>query len=177
MRVAFTPAPAAAGPTEPAAPAPARAHAALRQVLARFATGVAIVTCHGARGEPVGLTCNSFASLSLAPPLATWALQSHSPSRAAFLAATAVGINVLAHEQRPLAERFSRRGPAKFDGVALRAPQSVGAAPEIEGAIAVLHCSPIAWHEYGDHLLFVVRVDRFHQHGGRPLLFVDGQFA
>ena len=83
---------------------------ALRAALGRFATGVTIITCRGATGSPMGLTANSFASLSLDPPLVLWSLRQASSSLAAFDAATHFAVNVLAETQVELSRRFATQG-------------------------------------------------------------------
>ena len=155
-----------------AASKPRTPNALLRSALGRFATGVSIVTVRSGDDEPVGLTCNSFAALSLDPPLVTWALQSASPSRVAFEQATHFAVNVLGAEQRLLAEQFAKRSAQKFDGVALTAPHGL---PFLKNAIATFECKLISAHEHGDHVLFIGLVEHFEQHAGEPLLFIDGK--
>lgn len=152
------------------------APAALRQVLGSYATGVAVVSTRAADGRPVGLTINSFASLSLQPALVLWSLVNHSPSLAVFEQAPHFAISVLAHDQQALARRFATPGVAdKFDGVALReAPEGV---PVIEGALATLVCQRDSSTPAGDHLLFVGRVLRMHRGEGEPLVFQGGRFV
>lgn len=133
-----------------------------------------IVTTRDASGAAVGFTCNSFASLSLDPPLVTWALQAQSPSRAAFEQAGSFAVNVLADHQHALAERFARRSSHKFDGVALLdAPASN--LPLLHGTLASFECTLVSCQLHGDHVLFIGRVERFAQHAGEPLLFFDGK--
>lgn len=152
------------------------APAALRQVLGSYATGVAVVSTRAADGRPVGLTINSFASLSLAPPLVLWSLVNHSPSLPAFAAARHFAISVLAHDQQALARRFATPGLAdKFDGVALReAPEGV---PVMADALATLVCARESGSPAGDHLLFVGRVLRMQRGEGAPLVFQGGRFV
>ncbi len=91
--------------------APAHGHAldtgAVRAALGVFATGVTIVTCTDSQGAPVGLTVNSFAALSLEPPLVLWSLRAESPSLATFEAASHFAVNVLAEGQVELSRRFA----------------------------------------------------------------------
>jgi flavin reductase (DIM6/NTAB) family NADH-FMN oxidoreductase RutF len=149
---------------------------ALRQVLGSYPTGVAIVTTRAAGGRPVGLTINSFASLSLEPALVLWSLVDKSPSLAAFRDAPHFAISVLADHQHALAQRFATAAvPDKFDGVALReAPEGL---PVIEGALATLVCAVERHTPAGDHLLFVGRVRRIDRRAGEPLVFHGGRFA
>jgi flavin reductase (DIM6/NTAB) family NADH-FMN oxidoreductase RutF len=131
---------------------------ALRQALGRYATGVAIVTCRDAAGVPLGLTVNSFAALSLAPPLVLWSLRQVSTALPAFEAATHWVVNVLTEAQLPLSRRFASAEPDKFaegdwaDGL--------GDAPVLDGAAAVFECATETVHDAGDHRLFIGRVLR-----------------
>lgn len=148
----------------------------LRQVLGRYPTGVAIVTTRSAEGRAVGLTINSFASLSLEPALVLWSLVQHSPNLQAFQGARHFAISVLAQHQQALASRFA--SPAvldKFEQVALReAPEGV---PVIDGALATLVCATESSQRAGDHELFVGRVLRLDRCDGEPLVFHGGRFA
>lgn len=148
----------------------------LRQVLGAYPTGVAIVTTRTADGRAVGLTINSFASLSLDPALVLWSLVEHSPSLAAFRDAPHFAISVLAGEQQALAQRFATAGlPDKFDGVPVReAPEGP---PVIEGALATLVCAADRHVPAGDHLLLIGRVMRMDRRDGEPLVFHRGRFA
>lgn len=141
----------------------------LRDALAEFATGVAIVCTRGEHGRYVGFTANSFNAVSLEPPLVTWSLALRSASLAAFERAAWYSINVLAADQAALARHFSRPHADRFDGVPHR-PGQFGA-PLIDGCVAWLECRHHARHPAGDHVLFigeVVGVDRTH---GRGLVF------
>ncbi|WP_426960066.1 flavin reductase family protein [Muricoccus radiodurans] len=146
---------------------------ALRRALGCFATGVAIVTAAG-RGAPCGLTINSFASLSLDPPLVIWSLLSRSPSLARFQRATHFAIHVLADDQRDLCARFATPMPDKFDGVVWSS--GLGGAPLLDGCAAVFECANTAQAEGGDHLLFTGRVERFRHDERAPLIFLRGQY-
>ena len=147
----------------------------LRATLGQFATGVTIVTARDAQGQLVGLTANSFNSVSLSPPLVLWSLGCQSTTLAGFRSATHYAINVLAADQRLLAERFARRGIDRFEGTAWR-PGLTGA-PVIDGAAAVFECSPHGQHEAGDHIVFVGRVAHCRRRVGvAPLVFHGGRF-
>lgn len=147
----------------------------LRAALGQFATGVTIVTACDAQGRLVGLTANSFNSVSLAPPLVLWSLARQSSSMAGFLNARHYAINVLAADQRPLAERFARRGIDRFDGAPWR-PGLTGA-PVIDGAVAVFECSHRSQYDEGDHVIFVGQVAHCRRRvGATPLVFHGGRF-
>ena len=146
-----------------------------RQALSMFATGVTIVTAHPAGGVRVGLTANSFNSVSLAPPLVLWSLSRHAGSMAAFSSGSHYAINILAAGQRDLAERFAGPAADRFDSVALRTGAS--GAPLIEGAAAVFECFNRSRYEEGDHIIFVGEVERCAwQPGATPLIFHGGRY-
>jgi flavin reductase (DIM6/NTAB) family NADH-FMN oxidoreductase RutF len=150
---------------------------ALRAALSRFATGVTIVTSLDANGAPIGLTCNSFNSLSLSPPLVTWALSAASSKLAAFAASGQFAVNVLSAHQAPLAQGFATRGEEKFEGVALL--HAASGLPLLAGALAWFECRTLATHAYGDHVLFVGEVAHFSDNGHAqdPLLFMNGKLG
>lgn len=147
---------------------------ALRDALGQYPTGVTVVTTRAADGRPVGLTVNSFASLSLDPPLLLWSLANRSPNRGVFRGCSRFAVNVLAGEQDALALRFANPGLVdKFDQV----PLAGGAdePPLLAGALAHFVCSARDALEAGDHTLFIGRVERYHSRpDAAPLLFHRG---
>lgn len=157
---------------DPDEPAPTRQ--ALRATFGRFATGVTIVTCRAGDGTPVGLTVNSFASLSLEPPLVLWSLRRESINVPAFDVAEHFAVNVLAESQVDLSRRFASPVPDKFaeghwvDGIC--------GAPVLGGCAAVFECTREARHEAGDHVLYVGRVLRLADLAVAPLLFQGGHY-
>ncbi len=173
---------AGSGPDDGAGPAGARSFApgpgeerAMRDALGRFATGVTVVTAPAAGGGgPLGITANSFSSLSLDPPLVLW-----SPARAsrrfdAFAGAAHFAIHVLAADQAALARRFARSG-TDFDlpGIA----PGLGGAPLLPGVLACFECAREAVHEGGDHAIVVGRVLRASLRDGAPLVFSSGRYG
>jgi flavin reductase (DIM6/NTAB) family NADH-FMN oxidoreductase RutF len=165
-----------AAPARPsAAPTPAFTPLELRGALGQFATGVTIITTREAGGRPVGLTANSFNSVSLEPPLILWSLARRSSSLPAFVAGAHFAVNVLTAEQRPLAERFASKAADRFEGVAWRA--GVGGAPVLDGTAAVFECRHHSHHEAGDHVIFIGQVERCERRlGAAPLVFHGGRF-
>lgn len=147
----------------------------LRHALGAYATGVVIVSTSDVRGEPVGITVNSFASLSLDPPLILWSLNAQSPSRDSFSLAPYFAINVLSVEQIELSRRFASRTAQKFSAVPMR--PGLGGVPLLEGCAAVFECRREIHHEGGDHVLYIGRVERYAAQPERvPLLFHQGQY-
>jgi len=167
---------------KPSSEAPARAQAPsfsaleFRAALGMFATGVTIVTGRDADGTRVGLTANSFNSVSLAPPLVLWSLSRQAGSMAAFSRGSHYAINILAADQHALAERFSSRAmPDRFAGLAFH--EGVGGAPILAGAAAVFECFNRSRYEEGDHVIFVGEVERCaHRAGALPLIFHGGRY-
>jgi flavin reductase (DIM6/NTAB) family NADH-FMN oxidoreductase RutF len=147
-----------------------------RRALGSFPTGVAIISARGLDGRPVGLTANSFTSISLEPPLVAWALRLSSTLLDDFRAAAGFAVNVLAASQVALARRFARSAPDRFAGVALR--ESSGPAPLLAGCIAHFECAPEGSRMAGDHVVFTGRVHRSLPGGaeGAPLVFWRGAY-
>jgi flavin reductase (DIM6/NTAB) family NADH-FMN oxidoreductase RutF len=146
----------------------------LRRAFGSFVTGVTIVTALDAHGHPVGLTANSFSSVSLDPPLVLWSQSLTAPSHPVFRSAERFAINILADDQAGLSDRFARGGTDKFSGVAVR--QGLGGVPLIDGATALLECTRVATYPGGDHAIFLGRVERFERHGRTPLVFAAGSY-
>lgn len=146
---------------------------ALRDGFGRFATGVTLVTTLGPEG-PVGFVANSFASVSLDPPLVLW-----SPARASsrfgiFTAARHFAIHVLEAGQRDWLARFARGG-AGFSG--LDHSVTTEGLPALSGALARFDCARHAVHEGGDHAIVVGRVLRLTVRAGEPLVFSQGRYG
>ncbi len=153
---------------------PAGAATSLRSALGRFATGVTIVTCVDAGGAPVGLTANSFNSLSLDPPLVLWSLRRASPSLAAFSAARHFAINVLAETQVELSRHFASPASDRFGQG--HWTSGLGGAPVLGACAAVFECAAHLQQPAGDHVLFIGRVERITDLALAPLLFQGGHY-
>jgi flavin reductase (DIM6/NTAB) family NADH-FMN oxidoreductase RutF len=146
-----------------------------RASLAMFATGVTIITARTPEGALIGLTANSFNSLSLDPPLVLWSLAQAAGSMPALSAGTHYAINVLAADQKALAERFASRREDRWAGVAYT--NGASGAPLIQGAAASFECFNRSRYQEGDHVIFVGEVERCsHRPGAAPLLFHGGKF-
>lgn len=149
---------------------------AFRDTLGCFATGVCIVSATDKEGRPVGLTVNSFTSVSLDPPLVLFCLDNRSESLTAFLEAPGFALSILSADQQALSNRFARDPAAtRWDGVA--AVTGKGGAPLIQGALAALDCSLHAIHPGGDHTILVGRVLGYANQKGAPLLYYRGAYA
>jgi 3-hydroxy-9,10-secoandrosta-1,3,5(10)-triene-9,17-dione monooxygenase reductase component len=146
-----------------------------RRALGTFPTGVAVVTTRAPSGAFVGLTINSFSSLSLEPPLVLWALNTGSPSLAAFDRAQYFAVNILAEDQVELSRRFASPVANKFSHLEVHA--GIEGVPLIAGCAARLEFRPAARHNGGDHILFIGHVERFgYDAQKRPLVFFAGRY-
>ena len=158
-----------------AALAPSFSTADFRAALGTFATGVTIVTGRDANGERVGLTANSFNSVSLTPPLVLWSLSRQAGSMPAFARGSHYAIHILAADQRDLADRFARRDTDRFAG--LEFGEGAGGAPLLRGVAAVFECFNRSQYEEGDHIIFVGEVERCQRReGAQPLIYHGGKF-
>jgi len=155
---------------------PAIEPAQFRQLLGCFPTGVAVITTRTADGSPAGLTCNSFSSVSLEPPLVLFSLRNASRLIGTFAQAEGFAINILSQQQDALSGRFaSSRIEDKFEGVAWR-PGRLGM-PLVDDCLASLECSVFARHEAGDHTVFIGEVR--HMDAGaadQALVFYKGAY-
>jgi flavin reductase (DIM6/NTAB) family NADH-FMN oxidoreductase RutF len=146
-----------------------------RTALGSFATGVTIVTAKAADGRPIGLTCNSFASVSLNPALVLWSLVVHSPNMTVFQEASHFTVNVLGASQGDLAMQFARSSEDKFAGVTWT--PGLGGAPVLAGAVAHFQCRSADRYYGGDHVIFLGAVEAFAHTRDEPLLFSRGKFG
>ncbi|MEM7696048.1 MAG: flavin reductase family protein [Pseudomonadota bacterium] len=148
---------------------------ALRRTFGDFATGVTIVTCLGPDGAPVGMTANSFASVSLDPPLVLWSVDRKARSCPAFEAASAFAFSILAEDQVALSNRFAKPGADKFAEVMVVTGR--GGVPLIDGAAAHIECVPENTVGAGDHLTMIGRVVRHARYDRPGLTFAQGRYG
>ena len=158
-----------------AARTPLFSSADFRAALGMFATGVTIVTARTADGTLVGLTANSFNSVSLSPPLVLWSLSQRATSMAAFAQGSHYAINILGAEQQALALRFASPGVDRFAD--LDFAHGVCGAPLLAGAVASFECFNRSRYAEGDHVIFVGEVEHCtYRCGASPLLYHGGRF-
>ena len=148
---------------------------ALRSALACFATGVAVVTTRGDDDAPVGLTVNSFNSVSLDPPLILWSIALLAPSLMAFRSHDAFAVNILAADQVDTCTRFATPLPDKFSGIEWR--EGFRGVPLIEGTVAHFECSTHARHAGGDHEIYLGKVIAMRSSAEPPLIVWRGTFS
>lgn len=147
---------------------------AFRDALGRFATGVTVVTALDAEGAPAGITANSFASLSLDPPLVLWSPARRSRRFPTFTQADAFAVHVLAADQQAACDAFVRPEGA-FDAV--RWSDGPERLPLLEGCLARFLCRRQAVLDGGDHAVVVGRVWRAERGSGAPLVFQGGRYG
>jgi 3-hydroxy-9,10-secoandrosta-1,3,5(10)-triene-9,17-dione monooxygenase reductase component len=163
---------AAAHPEEPRNAVDARE---LRTALGAFPTGVTIVTTRTRSGDDIGLTVNSFSSVSLDPPLVLWSLSARSASRSAFAEAEYFAIHVLSAQQQELASRFARKEIDRFAGLDIE--RGLGDTPLLQGCAARFTCRRA--HEYagGDHVIIIGEIASLERFERPPLAFHGGKYA
>ncbi|GHB43388.1 monooxygenase [Streptomyces cirratus] len=155
------------------------APAEFRAVLGNFASGVTVITAPAVDGAdgPAGFACQSFASLSLDPPLVTFMVARTSATWPRIARAGVFCVNILGAEQGPLCRSFAVSGADKFAGVAHRPSPATGS-PQLDAVPAWIDCRIHAVHTGGDHLIVVGRVEALGAAGeGDPLLFHQGRFG
>lgn len=146
---------------------------AYRAALGTFATGVTIITINTDKG-PIGITANSFASVSLDPALILWSPAKSSSRFAAFQSAARFAVHVLNDSQSAVATAFTRSKDA-FDG--LDWSLSGAGTPIIPGCLARFDCATHAQHDAGDHLIILGLVQDVIRLDGAPLVFHAGRFG
>ena len=145
---------------------------AFRTALGAYATGVSVVTTSSSDG-PIGITVNSFASVSLDPPLVLWSPAKTSNRFAYFSGAHHFAIHVLDAHQQDICNGFTQDKSA-FEG--LDCENDENGVPLLNGCLARFECSLEAEHDAGDHVIIIGRVNRASARDGLPLLFQGGRF-
>jgi flavin reductase (DIM6/NTAB) family NADH-FMN oxidoreductase RutF len=146
-----------------------------RNALGAYATGVTIITAAAPDGKPYGLTCNSFASVSLNPPLVLWSLVVFSQSMSVFQNASHFAVNVLGASQQALANKFAKSSDDKFAGVEWR--PGLGNAPILADSVANFQCRAANRYYGGDHVIFLGAVEAYSYNRQEPLLFARGSYG
>ncbi|MEC5398300.1 flavin reductase family protein [Uliginosibacterium sp. H1] len=147
---------------------------AFRRCLGQFATGITVVTTQLADGTLVGMTINSFNSVSLEPPLVVWSLSLHLAQRPLLEACEYYAINVLAADQEAVSRRFASKQPDRFAGVEWT--PGLGGAPLLPGCAASFEVRNAIRHAGGDHLVFIGEVERCSRSDREPLLYYGGRY-
>jgi flavin reductase (DIM6/NTAB) family NADH-FMN oxidoreductase RutF len=150
---------------------------ALRAALGRYATGVCLVTTVAPDGKREGMTINSFASVSLNPPLVLWSIGNEARSAEVFLGAGRFNLCVLGAAHKELALHFARPAPDKFERFATDIFDGRNGLPLVRGALAAYECSTYSCHAEGDHSVLIGRVEHFEVKDSAPLLFHSGKLG
>jgi len=146
-----------------------------RNALGCFTTGVAVVTTREAGKDPIGITVNSFSSVSLDPPLVLWCLDKKSDTLDIFERATHFTVNVLREEHTEVSSRLAMKGDHSLEGIEVLEGSS--GIPALKEALAHFECEIDARHDAGDHVIMVGRVLKFdYVDDGRPLLYHRGGY-
>lgn len=149
----------------------------LREALGSFTTGVCLVTTLSPSGKREGMTINSFASVSLDPPLVLWSIRDDTRSADAFVTGRSFIVSVLAATQRELALHFARPAADKFTAHDHEFDAGIGGCPRLRGSAATFECTTYSRHQEGDHTILLGRVDAFERNELPPLVFHLGQMG
>ena len=148
---------------------------AFRSAVGCFPTGVAIVTTSVRGDEPTGLTVNSFASVSLDPPLVLWCVNKGSDRFRAFTDADEFVVCLLGRDHQDVSSRLARRGARSLSGMDF-VPTDLGP-PALSNSLATFECRKEAIYDGGDHAIIVARVLKFERHqAAEPLVFHNGSY-
>lgn len=147
----------------------------LRNALGNFATGVTVMTAQSASGDKVGVTANSFNSLSMEPPLILWSLDKRSASYKVFSESDYFAVNILSSDQVELSNHFATKQMDKFASVNF--DEGLGKSPLLIGCAASFECKVHKMIEAGDHWLIIGEVQQFNDVGNAPLCFHKGKYA
>lgn len=148
--------------------------AQFRELCGRFATGVVVITTTTADDQPIGMTANSFTSVSLDPPLVSVNVDHSAAFHPAIERAAGFAINVLASDQEALSRRFAGVEPDRFGGIGYR--RTDGGLIVLTGVVASIECQKFQQFQAGDHSIVIGRVVGGEVHDGRPLLYFRGGY-
>jgi len=147
--------------------------ASFRAALGSFVTGVTVVTTDSPEG-PVAIVANSFASVSLDPPLVLWSPAKGSHRFEHFHGSRRFAVHILAADQLDICKMIL---DSKTAITKVPTHKSHCGMPIIEGALATFECNLEATHDAGDHAIIIGRVTKAHHHGGAPLVFHGGKYG
>ena len=148
-----------------------------RQSLATFPTGVCLVTTKTEHGKREGMTINSFASVSLDPPLILWSIRDDARSGDAFINGRHFILTVLAATQRDLALHFSKPAADKFAAYESQFDAGLAGCPRLRASAATFECSVYSRHQEGDHTILLGKVEAHTRSSEPPLLLHMGQMG
>jgi len=145
-----------------------------REICGSFTTGVTVVTTKDERGNPVGMTANSFTSLSLDPPLILFNIDKGASLYETFMKTDSLAINILSKEQQSLSKQFASSGIDRFDGVQYCKDKT--GAPILSGVLAYFDCEIEHRYDGGDHTIIIGKVVSGDSEDGEPLVFYKGNY-
>lgn len=146
----------------------------LRNALGSFATGVTIITALGKNGQKIGMTANSFNSVSLTPPLVLWSIGKSTNCFEDFMAADAFAVHILAEDQQEVSNRFATTGVDRF--AQLECTEGLSGTPILPHYSACFQCKMSQQYDGGDHIIMVGEVTEFIDNKLQPLLFYRGSY-
>ncbi|MGN9714451.1 flavin reductase family protein [Acinetobacter variabilis] len=146
----------------------------LRGLLGQFATGVTVVTTTGQDGRKVGMTANSFTSVSLEPPLILWNIAKTATNLDDFRKCEHFAINILNEQQEQTSNHFAKSAADKFNSI--DQVEDVLGIPVLSDALATLVCKNYQWVEAGDHYIILGQIEHCSINSGKPLLFHNGKY-
>lgn len=146
-----------------------------RKTLGQFATGVTVVTTNDKNGLPVGMTCSSFNSLSMDPPMVLWSIAKSAFGLAAFSQAQYFNVHVLCSDQDKVSNDFARSGHDKFKDIRFR--KGLGGIPILDRYAALFECETTHQYDGGDHVIMVGTVIAFQHIKNNPLVFHGGNYT
>jgi flavin reductase (DIM6/NTAB) family NADH-FMN oxidoreductase RutF len=150
---------------------------AFRDALGHFPTGIAVMTAATAETSHLGITVNSFTSVSLDPPLVLWCIDRRSRRYPAFAGAPGFTVSILASGHKAVSARLAGTGEHSLDGIAL-IPTELGP-PALADSLAVFECALESVQDAGDHAILIGRVLRFWRNdaAGAPLVYFRGKYG
>lgn len=140
-----------------------------KQIMGSYPTGIAIITTFDEANNPIGLTVNSFASVSLDPLLVLWSLDKKSSHLEAFKNAKGFAVHILAEDQHELCWAFAGKSEDRFADASWS--RSNNALPVIAGAMGVMECQSFKQIEAGDHVIFIGQIVEIQKYDKEPLLY------
>jgi flavin reductase (DIM6/NTAB) family NADH-FMN oxidoreductase RutF len=150
---------------------------AFREALGWFPTGIAVMTAASEEASHIGITVNSFTSVSLDPPLVLWCIDRRSRRYPAFANAPGFTVSILASGQKAVSARLAGAGEHRLDGIALIETEL--GPPALADSLAVFECALESVQDAGDHAILIGRVLRFarHEKAGAPLVYFRGNYG
>lgn len=145
-----------------------------RNALGGFATGITVITTLGKNGQKVGMTANSFNSVSLTPPLILWSIGKNTNCFEDFMAAEAFAVHVLAEDQQDLSNLFATTGIDRFAD--LECNEGLSGVPILPHYSVCFQCKMAKQYDGGDHIIMTGEVVQFDDNGLQPLVFYRGNY-